>query len=55
MASSSMQFALFSLIGCPVTEKLAKNNYPLWKMQVLSALRDAQLAFYINATTQPPT
>lgn len=39
----------------PVTEKLTRNNHPIWKMQVLSALKGAQLAFYLDTATQPPT
>jgi hypothetical protein len=46
-----MPFA-FSLIGCPISEKLAKNNFPLWKMQMLSALYGCQLEHYLN--TKPP-
>jgi hypothetical protein len=40
MASSSAAGAALS-IGCPVTEKLTKNNYPLWKAQIMSALHGA--------------
>lgn len=44
----------FSLIGCPVTEKLSKNNFPLWSMQVLSALRGCQLEHYIEPEAEAP-
>lgn len=58
MASSSAQPYAFSLlgsmIGCPVTERLTKKNFPLWKMQVLSAIRGAQLEHYLEPTTVPP-
>lgn len=54
MASSSAPPASFSPIGCPITEKLAKNNFPLWKAQVLSALRGAQVAHFLNADASVP-
>ncbi|XP_021308098.1 uncharacterized protein LOC110432303 [Sorghum bicolor] len=51
MASSSIQPTAFSLIGCPVTEKLAKNNYSTWSTHVLSAIRGARLAHFLDAKT----
>jgi hypothetical protein len=36
-------------IGYPVTEKLAKNNFPLWRAEVMTALRGAQVAHLISA------
>ena len=54
MGSTSAQPASFSLIGCPVTEKLGKNNFPLWRAQVLSALRGAQAAHYLDPNTAVP-
>jgi hypothetical protein len=50
MASSSAAGATLS-IGCPVTEKLTKNNYPLWKAQVMSALHGAQVAPQLRRTS----
>jgi hypothetical protein len=47
--SSSAASAAPSL-GFPMTEKLTRTNHPLWKAQVVSALRVAQLAGYINAS-----
>ncbi|CAN6179359.1 unnamed protein product [Urochloa humidicola] len=41
-------------LGFPVTEKLAKNNFQLWKAQVLSALRGAQMAGFIDSSAAPP-
>jgi hypothetical protein len=38
----------------PITEKLNCSNHPMWKMQVLSALRGAELATFISPTAQPP-
>lgn len=58
MSSSSSSIAAnpfqFSLIGCPVTKKLSKNNFPLWKMQVLSALCGCQLEHFIQPETAAP-
>jgi hypothetical protein len=45
---------LLPAVGYPVTEKLAKNNHPLWKAQVLSALRGAHVADHVNGTVQAP-
>jgi hypothetical protein len=38
----------------PVTEKLARNNFPLWKAQVLSAIKGAQVAHYLDKNTPVP-
>jgi hypothetical protein len=54
MAPSSALPAVFSLIGCPVTEKLGKDNYPLWSLQVLLAIRGAQLGHYLDSETAAP-
>ena len=53
MASPSAPGAALS-IDCPVTEKLAKNNFPLWKAQVMSAVHGAHVAHFINADTLVP-
>jgi hypothetical protein len=37
-----------------MTEKLTRTNHPLWKVEVVSALRVAQLASYISASAQLP-
>jgi hypothetical protein len=42
------------VLGYPVTEKLAKNNYSLWKAQVTLALRGVQMMGYVNGTTATP-
>ena len=62
MSTSSAQPAAFSLnsslIGCPITERLGKSNFSLWKMQVLSAIRGTQLEHYLDpmtAVTPPKT
>jgi hypothetical protein len=54
LASSSGASAVPSF-GFTVIEKLARNNFPLWKMQVLSALKGAQLANFIDSTAEPPS
>jgi len=51
MASSSVPPAAFSLIGCPVTKKLGKNNFTVWSAHVLSALRGARLAHLLDEKT----
>jgi len=55
MASSSNSLIATNAIGHPVTERLTKTNYPLWKLQVLPALRGAQLIGYVDGTVQAPT
>ena len=52
MASSSSNLAVVNAIGHPVTEWLAKTNYPLWKIQVLPTIRGAQLIGYIDGSIQ---
>jgi hypothetical protein len=49
--------AALPALGYPVTEKLAKNNFSLWKAQVTSALRGAQMMGYVKGsiTTQATT
>jgi hypothetical protein len=51
--ASSSAVSTAPSFGFSMTEKLACNNHPLWKMQILSALKGAQLASYINPTVQP--
>ena len=40
--------------GYPVTEKLTRNNFREWRAQILSALRGAQLAGYLDGTIDKP-
>jgi len=54
MASSSNSLIATNAIGHPVTERLTKTNYPLWKLQVLPALHGAQLIGYVDGTVQAP-
>ncbi|WVZ68483.1 hypothetical protein U9M48_017417 [Paspalum notatum var. saurae] len=37
-----------------VTEKLSRNNFPLWKAQVLAVLRGAQMAGFLDGTNKAP-
>jgi hypothetical protein len=54
-SSSSAQPVVTSFATfLPVSEKLTRNNYILWKAQVHSALKGAQLANFIEPTAKPP-
>jgi hypothetical protein len=46
--------ALPSTFGHPVTEKLTKSNYALWKLQVLPAIRGARLVGYTDGSSPAP-
>jgi hypothetical protein len=52
--SSSVVFASPQIGFLPVSEKLTKSNYVMWSLQVLSAIRDAQLAKFIEPSAKPP-
>ncbi|WVZ64382.1 hypothetical protein U9M48_013903 [Paspalum notatum var. saurae] len=52
--SSSSNAASTTLVGYPVTEKLNKSNYLLWRLQVLPALRGAQMADLVDSKVAPP-
>ena len=56
MASSSSTPSTFAgyLFAHLVTEKLAKGNHILWKAQVLSAIRGAQLGRFIDSKAEVP-
>ena len=59
MASASSSFGVSAAISLttflpPVTEKLTRANHQSWKAQVVSALRGAQLADWLEATATPP-
>jgi hypothetical protein len=55
MASSATTLSVISsLIGCPPSEKLAKGNFHLWKLQVLSAIRGAEMEHYLEPETVVP-
>jgi len=57
LPSSSVAFPALYPLGLglfPVTERLTRNNHPMWKLQVLSALRGAQLVRFIDPEARPP-
>jgi hypothetical protein len=54
MASSSSSPLFVAPLGHPVTEKLTRNNFPLWKAQVLPAIRGAQLEGFLDGTVAKP-
>lgn len=41
-------------IGYPILEKLTRSNHLLWKAQVISALRGAQLGGYVDGEIKEP-
>lgn len=43
------------MIGYPVTEKLSRNKFHEWKAQVMSALRGAKLAGFVDGSSAAPT
>jgi len=53
--STSNGAALPSTFGHPVTEKLSRSNYALWKLQVLPTIRGAQLVDYITGASKAPS
>ena len=53
--SSSAASASLSLGFLPVTEKLSRSNFPMWRAQVESAIRGAQLGRFIKASAKPPS
>ncbi|CAN6278546.1 unnamed protein product [Urochloa humidicola] len=50
VSSSSTTLAL----GLAVSEKLSRDNYVLWKAQILPSIRGAQLIGYLDGTTPAP-
>jgi hypothetical protein len=53
MASSSTTSVLPPL-GGKVSEKLTRENYLLWKAQIMPAIRGANLVPILNGTSQQP-
>jgi len=53
--SSSQSSAFLGLAFIPVIEKLNRNNFQPWKSQVLSAIRGAQAAKFIQPGVEPPS
>lgn len=54
MASSSSSSAAPATLGPPVTVKLTRDNYVLWRAQVLPALSGALLTNYLDSTAEEP-
>ena len=59
MASASSSLGVSAALSLaaflpPVTEKLNRANHQSWKAQMLSALRGAQLADWLETTAEPP-
>jgi hypothetical protein len=50
MASSSS----FSSLGHPITEKLTRDNFMLWKAQFIPAVRGAQLFGFLDGSVKVP-
>ena len=53
-SSSSSVLAAAPSLGYPVIEKLTRNNHTLWKAQVLSTLKGAQVAQFLSSATPIP-
>jgi hypothetical protein len=53
MVSSNSNMVVVTLM--PVSEKLMRNNYMLWRAQVLAVLRGSQLAGLLDGTNKAPT
>ncbi|XP_066324287.1 histone-lysine N-methyltransferase set9-like [Miscanthus floridulus] len=54
LPSSSAEFASISPLGfLPVTEKMTRNNHAMWKAQVISALKGAQMVNFIDPAVHP--
>jgi hypothetical protein len=54
MASSSVPHAALSLGFLPISEKLTCRNHLLWRAQVLSSIRGAELYDFLSPTVEPP-
>jgi len=53
LASSSSGVSSVPSFGFSVTEKLDQKNFPMWKLQVSSALKGAQLFSFIGPNSNP--
>ncbi|WVZ51721.1 hypothetical protein U9M48_002836, partial [Paspalum notatum var. saurae] len=54
MASSSSTLVLAAPLALPVTEKLTRTNFNLWKAQVMPAIRGAQLEGLLDGSDPAP-
>ena len=54
-ASTPTTPATSTTFGHPISEKLTRDNYVVWKAQVLPAVRGARLTGYLDGTTPEPS
>lgn len=53
-SSSSSTTSVNPFQGYTVSEKLGKNNYALWKVQICAAVRGARLQGHLTGTSEKP-
>jgi hypothetical protein len=54
-ASSSAQHAAITALSfLPVSEKLTRGIYPLWRAQVLSSIKGAEMFHFLNTKAEAP-
>lgn len=53
-SSSSSTTSVNPFQGHTVSEKLGKNNYALWKVQICAAVRGARLQGHLTSTSEKP-
>jgi hypothetical protein len=53
-AAGAAAASLTAALGAPPTEKLSRHNHLFWKMQVLPALRGAQVMGLLDGTDDAP-
>ena len=53
-SSSSFPAGAPPPLGAPVSEKLTRENYIIWKAQVMPAIRGSNLVAILDGTLQPP-
>jgi hypothetical protein len=53
MASSSLILTVAPALQ-PITEKLTRSNFPIWKALVMSALKGAQLSEFVEGKVEAP-
>lgn len=54
-SSSSSTLSSSAVLGHPVSEKLSRDNFLVWRAQVLPAVRGAQLTGYLDGTKEVPS
>jgi hypothetical protein len=53
--ASSSSGVTFPSLSHKISEKLTRDNYLLWKAQVLPPIRGAQLEGFLDGSAKPPT